>query len=993
MVVTEGPGEIAWRRSIVAMALMGLLAGIVLALHPASPGSRTSARPNNSLRSAQLLSSFALPESEGQAFAQDSLPPSEELAQAVTSPPNPGNPASVPQGPAPTNVAPASPTKDAKGQARSANDDNYSLPQAALLKKTLGLLDSRYLETPNLKMSELFVAGVEGLVRTTADCLWVPPTEARPGALMVGRRVLLLDPSSVTSLESLGNTFARIFTFYLQARELPGEDVEVEYAVIRGILGRLDRPTMLLVGTRLDEFKIRNRGAISGIGCTVGIRGQFPVILKVQEDGPSVMAGLRVGDKLLRIDGNATTNMNTNDVVSRIRGQSGTWVVLDVQRGDDPTPLRLRIMRDRVKIENVEAQRLDHDIGYVRITNFNDETLSNFRTRLAKVAPHWQGLKGLVIDLRGNTGGSLKQSAYMVDEFVSQGTIVRTEGRNAQVVKDLVREIVARPGQLIPDIPLAVLVDDRTASGAEILAGALRYLDRAVLIGQRTYGKGSVQQEYPLNKQASVKMTVARYLLPGDHFIHSIGIQPDITLLPVEFEQEQIYFRYRPNSQADGEEEYQEIGGSTEVLAAPRVELAYYQPKRETQDLPEEQVKSDFQVQFAAGLLTEVPVATHDAMLTAGQAYVARVQAEREAELLKLFNERTLDWGAGHPTQGAHARAELRLEPPGEIFRAGQEGALLLEVTNDGIAPFNRLRAVSSSGDSLLNNLQFFFGRVSPGETRTWRVPIKVPAYVASGVRQVTFNFMAEGEVPAPASAGVAIQSGAEPSLELEVTYVDRNANGGPGNNNRVVEVGETVQVQARLRNVGSGPTGDITLMLKSPQRKELELKEARIEIPALAPGQTHETFLSFERKPDLPEEADEPMQVTLQASDPTYNTRLERVLDFGQPWSGWLKMVAPRVLLSSTLPLHTVNLDHILLSGQVQGLNGIRQLSIFRGRHKVQRLLPSIQYAHPVTSFPFQAEVALLPGPNRFDLVSEDEVGLKTYRQIWLRRQAPAGP
>lgn len=958
-----------WRRFVVAMGMMGLLAGVFLARYP----TRGTVELSSNAAAAVPVASLLLPEPVGGAVAQNVTPGVDGRGGSA----------------GPTNPAPAATPAGGDGT-------DYVLTNATLLKRTLSLLESRYLEAPNLQMPDLFVAGLEGLVRTTPDCLWVPGTDARPGALMVGRRVLLLDPSTVTSFELLGNTFARVFAFYLQSREIEGEDVDVEYAVIRGILGRLDRPTMLLVGNRLDEFKIRNRGAISGIGCTVGIRGDFPVILKIQEDGPSVAAGLKVGDKLLRIDGNATTNMTTSDVVARIRGQSGTWVVLDVQRGDDPTPLRLRIMRDRVKIENVEALRLDRDIGYVRISNFNDETLSNFRTRLARVAPHWQGLKGLVIDLRGNTGGSLKQSAYMVDEFVSQGTIVRTEGRNAQVVKDLVREIAARPGQLIPDIPLAVLVDARTASGAEILAGALRYLNRAVLIGQRTYGKGSVQQEYPLNKQASVKMTVARYLLPGDHFIHAIGIQPDITLVPVEFDKDQIYFRFRSSNRDDGEEEYQEIEGSTEPLTAPRVELYYNRPMKEPSDLLEEQVAGDFQVQFAAGLLTEVPVPTHDAMLAGGQSYLERTQAGCETELLKLFNERTLDWTAGHDTQGAQARVELRFEPPGELLRAGQEGALILEVTNEGIAPFHRLRAVSESGDGLLSNRQFFFGRVMPGETRSWRVPVKIPAYVASGVRQVKFNFMADGEVPAPTAAGVAIQSGSEPSLELEVSYQDQGPHGSTGDNNRAVEPGETVKILSRLRNVGSGPTGEVTLMLRNPARKELELKDARMVIQPLAPGESREVVLTFERlatPPEPSQDSNAPLQVTLQAADPTYNTRLERILDFGQPWSGWLKMVAPRVLLSSNLPLHTLTAEHILLAGQVQGQNGIRQLSIFRGRHKVQRLLPSLQSAQPVTSFPFQADIALLPGPNRLELVSEDEVGLKTYRQLWLRRESVGNP
>lgn len=931
------------------------------ALRLAEPTGTPGAVPLKSLNApAQALAmAKAIPDAFGEAVAQGAVPPDGSGAAPV-------------------------PAVDANG---------YLLENAQLLKRTLALIESRYLEAPTLKGPELFVAGIEGLVRFAPDCLWVPPSPDRPGALMVGRRVLLLEPASVETLDALGKAFEGIFRFYLQARELDPDPVEAEYAVIRGMLTRLDRPTMLLVGNRLDEFKIRNRGAISGIGCTVGIRSERPTILKIVEDSPSASSGLKVGDQLLRIDGESTLNMGTSDVVSRIRGPSGTWVVLDIQRGTDPSPLRLRIMRDRVKLENVEAARLESDIGYVHITNFNDETLSNFRTRVARIAPRWQGLKGLVIDLRQNTGGSLKQSAYMVDEFVSEGVIVRTEGRSAQVVKDLVREIVARPGQLIPNVPLAVLVDSKTASGAEILAGALKYLDRAVIIGQRTYGKGSVQQEYPLSQQASVKMTVARYLLPGDHFIHAIGIQPDITLVPVEVEDEQILFRYPGLLRGEGDEDYHEIEGSTEPLAAPLVQLYYHRPAGETSDDSEQRLKEDFQVKFAAGLLVNAPEPTRAGVLSKGQAYVQQVQKEREADLLDRFLSQGLDWTAGQNTQGARAVVHMRLEPAGELLKAGETGQLVLEITNEGIAPFHRLRAISESSEPLLNGRQLFFGRVMPGETRQWKVPVKTPVGVSSGVRQVVFNFLADGETPPSFSAGVAFQGGAEPSLEIELSYEDQGNSNAAHNHDRQVQPGEEVKLSLQVRNAGSGPSGELTLSLLTPLTKQLELKQAKVVLPPLEAGKTMATHLSFERRSGAVGDDTLPLQLTLQIQDKTYGHRLERVLDFGQPWTGRLKIVPPRVDFTSALPLQTLTQDQVTLSGQVRGLNGIRQLSFYRGNQKIQRLLPGLQANQAVVTFPFRVDVPLLSGANRLEVVSEDEVGLKVYKQLWVRKEPSSNP
>lgn len=268
-----------------------------------------------------------------------------------------------------------------------ADDEVYELANASLMRRTLSLIQNLYLEADSLSPSALFVSGIEGLASAAPDALWVPAHDEVPDALMIGRRVLLLKPDTLTSLQDLGDAFARVFSFYLQAREIEVEDAQIEYATIKGMLTQLDHPSQLLIDDRLDDFKTRSRGTLSGIGCRMGMRQEEPTVLKVLEGSPSATAGLHEGDRVARIDGESTTNMGLSEVVNRLRGAAGTWVSLDVKRGEKPELLSFRILRDHIKIENVDAQGLPGDIGYVRITNFNEETLSNFRTHLDKVAP------------------------------------------------------------------------------------------------------------------------------------------------------------------------------------------------------------------------------------------------------------------------------------------------------------------------------------------------------------------------------------------------------------------------------------------------------------------------------------------------------------------------------------------------------------------------------------------------------------------------------
>lgn len=453
-------------------------------------------------------------------------------------------------------------------------------------------------------------------------------------------------------------------------------------------------------------------------------------------------------------------------------------------------------------------------------------------------------------------------------------------------------------------------------------------------------------------------------------------------------DQSTIRFRDAGTRQDDEDEDVHEIEGSTEVLSAPTFQLYYPQAVGgEVPDLLEERIREDFEVQFAAGLLQNAPAPTRDGMLTQGQPYLSKTLEEREAELMKLLAERGLDWRGGTGTEGARALVQAYLEPTMQVLKAGQEASLVLSVTNEGVAPYHRLRAASRSAEPLFSGLQFFFGYVPPGETRTWKVPIKVPLGTAGGVRQLRFDFVAEGETPSSSETGLMIQAGAEPLLEAELSYVD-SAPGQPGHNNRLLEPGEQGRLNVVVSNVGSGPSGEVTLTLRNPTQKELELKEARVTLEPLAPGQKRTATLSFELLRGESGAAVTPRQVTMLLLDRSFAMRLERTLDFGSAWTGKLTMVAPRITLTSVIPSDTLKRREFTLSGQVAGLNAIRHVSLFRGRQKLQRLLPAVQSGRPTQVFAFSMNVSLVPGSNRLELVCEDEVGLRTSRQLWLRAE-----
>ncbi len=879
----------------------------------------------------------------------------------------------------------------------------YDLVSAALVRRTVGLLETLYLHPEDLEPATLLAAGVAGLARKAPDALWVEPRDDLPGAFMVGRRTLLLDLEAPRKLKDLPDVFSGIFAFYLQAREIDLEDVKAEYAVISGMLGALDRPTRLLVDNRLDAFNLRSRGTLSGIGCRIGRRQDEATVVEVLEGGPAAEVGLREGDRILRVDGESTVNMPIRDLVDRIRGPVGTQVTLDIRRGTSPPrDLTFTLTRRKIRLENVEVLMLPNQVGYLRITNFNDQTVHNFRERLAKLGDPAE-MKGLVIDLRGNGGGSLKQSAFMVNQFVREGVIVRTEGRPDRELRGLVRKLQADERTAVGDVPIAVLVNGRTASGAEILAGALKYMDRAVVLGQRTFGKGTVQKVYRLRPNASVKMTVARYVLPGPHYIQSVGVEPDIELVPLVADEDQI--RFREPTERD-EERTSNHGNRAMVEGAdspvpmeeqgPRRRVYYFQPPATESSRPKEEVRwMDFEIRFAARLVAQAAgVARRDTLDRMG-SFVDLVSAEEEKKIVAALATRGIDWAltsacrawkraGGEEEDTPPVSIGLQADVPGGVARAGQDVDLVVSVTNTGQRDLCRVRVLSECPDQLFGGLEFFFGRLGPGETREWRVTKSIPEGVAPGLRELTFRFLSERfDVDDAGEGRVFVEVGPGPRLEVEVTYVDEAPPGISGHRDRYVEPGDRVVLTMRVRNRGEGPSGQVDLSLKNPLRKDLELVDARAILEPLAPGEEGEATLTF----DLKEVAGggDPAAVVLRVRDRTHHVNLERELDFGQPWVGALHVVQPWLELETAVP--TAPWDHPVfrLEGEARSPAGLQVITFYRGNDKVDRLLPVTMGEAPVLSSRFKASLELVPGPNRLTVICKDERGLSSRRQIWV--------
>jgi carboxyl-terminal processing protease len=293
------------------------------------------------------------------------------------------------------------------------------------------------------------------------------------------------------------------------------------------MVGKLDPHSAFMDEEEFEDLKIATEGNYSGIGVEVTVEDGLLTVIAPLDDSPAARAGIRPGDAILSIDGKALRDEPLGEAIASIRGEPGTTVRLSIGRESLPQPFELAIERAIVSVHSVRFEMLEPGFGYLRISQFSETTGPDTLAAVRALQNEAGGrLRGIVLDLRNNPGGVLDAAVEVSDAFLEQGTIVSAEGRSAESRF----RMEAEAGDLARGAPIAVLVNEGSASAAEIVAGALRDNGRAKLLGQKTFGKGSVQTVVPLEDGQALKLTTSRYFTPSGVSIHERGIEPDMAL-------------------------------------------------------------------------------------------------------------------------------------------------------------------------------------------------------------------------------------------------------------------------------------------------------------------------------------------------------------------------------------------------------------------------------------------------------------------------------
>ncbi len=918
-----------------------------------------------------------------------------------------------------------------------------------LFDKAFPRLENRYLHPDAMDPAAMTAAGIQRLERASPDVLVL---EDGPGRLQVwsGDRAQVFRTDDVATVDGVRARVDEAVAFVASGRE--GDDVvdpdDLRVQALHGILYTVDRHSRLIVGDGVDEFNDRFKGTLTGIGARIGRRRDADGVwvLKVVEpfdDAPAGRAGLRKDDVITHIDGHSTTALSVEAAVGRIRGPKGVPVVLTVLRPGETERRVFVIVRAKVRVPSVEHALLPGGIGLITIDHFSQKTDHEVAEAIDALELQVSNeLFGLVLDLRGNTGGSMRKAARIVNHFVPEGMLVRTEGSDGGPVAKLTPIIEADKKRLRWTKPVAVLVDRRTASGSEILAGGLKYNDRAITIGTQTFGKGTVQKVYGLRDAAEgepikLKLTVARWLLPGDTFINRVGVTPDVAtgslylhpdepLLPEQFREPPAAAGRVAG--AHGLDARKNPGGGREpmrdgVNAEPVLHLFYprvadaWDGENENENESENESADERRKGEDGGPVpgfSDLPGEAGDdkfndvELRLAWEILIRADEDDRRPELIEIARPLVAEMGRAQADRMAAAAAAgdipwdaavprwmdraparesarqeaMRRDPPAGLvpvlhlpdrFVAGESTHVRLEVTNRRPDTVRHLRARIESSTDILDDAGFLLGDLAPGETRGWTVPVDVDPVYRTRL-DVWRLYLIDDDGPLGGPFGGIAETRGIARPELSLNVATEAGAEEDGS--------AIVTATIKVRNGGAGDAGEIRVHFGDPRLDGVERRERFATISELAAGESAEVQLSLRVRDPA---AHPTVPVRLRARDDRSSAASTLALDVpstGGVRSGWREpaVVTMSVPHSSPEAPPARGSTDFSVRGAVEADAGLASVTVsVSGDQVFSRKLSG------EASVEIEAKAILEVGPNRVRVVAETADGVEVRRTFWV--------
>lgn len=739
------------------------------------------------------------------------------------------------------------------GESRSSDD--YQISSLQIFNRVLLQINENYVEPERVEPGKMLLAALDAVQNEIPEfVVTYPDATGAEGEVparvnvQVAQQERSFDLGPMQSMWEMSLRLKDIFVFV--ENNLPADSdrnlQNIEYAAINGILSTLDPHSGLLPPTHYEEMQTQTGGQFGGLGIVISIRdGELTVISPI--DGtPAAQEGIRAQDTIVRIGDESTVNMNLNEAVNRLRGEPGTDVELWIQRSNWPEPRQFTVTRDIIQIESVASRPLADRVGYLRIKNFQANTLNDVRSHLQDLRQQMGGMDGLILDLRDNPGGLLEQSIRISDLFLSEGNIVSTVG-----VGNTLRETTeARAAGTEPNYPMVVLVNGGSASASEIVSGALQTNERAIVLGDTTFGKGTVQILYEFPDDSALKLTVAQYLTPGGVSIQNTGIIPDLHTIPVDVRPESVNLFLSQSMQRERDMRGSLQNPSTQPGRGDSLRHIRYLDETIDDDdefVDPNEFREDFEIRLASRLLQEAGQEyRRDVLLESLQGELESIFQTELGRIEQELSNLGIDWASGDTPQDP--AYEFSVSSTGQgVVEAGGTAELTATLTNRSSEPLYRVKALTRSDNPRLRHREFVFGKIEPGESREWTVSIEVPQDTTDRHDRIYFDVSDdEQEFAGEHHFDLVTEGQQRPHYAFNYEIISGDGDG-------VLRANESVTLRVHLENQGAVTGGDTSLYLKNLTGNAIYLDQGRGVISDLQPGSAETVDFQFNvrRVPD----------------------------------------------------------------------------------------------------------------------------------------------
>jgi carboxyl-terminal processing protease len=885
------------------------------------------------------------------------------------------------------------------------------IPKSDLIFKVLDIVNHLYVDQDRIQPLKMLEGSMDRLSANIAPVL--TQVEVRDGIVEIDvsvdqftREFQFKLPNNVNDLNYI---LQQIVGFVKQTLEKNEKLENVDYAVINGLLRQLDPHSSLMIPEIYKDFSTQTSGNFGGVGMMISIREGSLTIISPIDNTPASRAGLKANDTIVQINEESTVNMPLSDAVDKLRGKAGTGVDIYVMRKEFSSPKKITIIRDIIEINSVKSFTFKEDgkrVGLIKINTFQQQnTIDEINNHLEDLDYDLKDFYGLIIDVRNNPGGLLDQAIKVSDRFLSDGVIVSTAGLR----KGSLKSYEAHWFRSLTSVPVIVLINNGSASASEIFAAALKNNNRGVVLGIQTFGKGSVQQVIGFPDGSGLRLTTSQYLTPGNISIQSVGVSPHISVNPYYVSNDFLYVTTPKLDKGENslEQNFSEWGDKAE----PPVKSVFYlydSQKADEEDNDDDvlynemefkRLQKDFLVQSAVKILLRNKRKNFDNLMKNSLSYMEETQNEQEQRLINQFSafSTPVDWKSYSTEDSGRITATHWIEikktvKDKEVWErldglipAESEIRLFIEAKNTGKELLSRLMAISESENRLFDDRQFAFGKLEPGESRQWFVPLKISKSSPSRSDLVTFKFSDETDKELyQKSITLQTLQKNRPEFDYSIRILENGEKESSGNENNKIDLGEKIVAEISIFNRGKGESGALTALLKSAEGENIFLNLGRQSLKALKPGTSVTSSFQFDvkKKP-----LDGELNFSLDIIDSVFTlSSLNQKIKF--PFEKEMEPITnkpPRIDLTSSSLLSKDRTYQ--LEGTIFDKKGVKDVYIFVNKKKI--FYKNYLRLSTRNSVKFDLNLDLDKENNKIIIISRDDDNVASQKNMFVRRAA----